>query len=192
VGIGTVKLAIFDRDGTIVESCRDAQGAITSAFSPAELRLLPGVVEGMALLRDAGYTLAIATNQPGYAKGQTTRDAIERTNAALVTMLDERSITIAHVEVCLHHPVGGPGGDATLVGPCECRKPRPGMLLALLARFNASPAQAWMIGDSVVDAEAGRAASVRTALVGAQNPDVPSDFRGASVTLIAEEILRRG
>jgi len=163
--VGVDALAIVDRDGTIVESVRAADGSVTSAFAPEQLRFLPGAVEGLLVLQ-TGYTLAIATNQPGAAKGQATRAAIARTNAALVTMLAERGVTIAHVEVCLHHPVGGPGGEAALVGPCECRKPRPGMALALLARFGADPARSWLIGDSDVDAQAGRAAGLRTALVG--------------------------
>jgi len=163
--MGVDALAIVDRDGTIVESVRAADGSMTSAFAPEQLRFLPGAVEGLLVLQ-AGYRLAIATNQPGAAKGQATRAAIERTNAALVAMLAAEGITIARVEVCLHHPVGGPGGEAALVGPCECRKPAPGMALALLARFGADPARSWMIGDSAVDEAAGRAAGLRTALVG--------------------------
>jgi len=163
--MGVDALAIVDRDGTIVESVRATDGSVTSAFAPEQLRFLPGVVEGLLVLQ-AGYRLAIATNQPGAAKGQATRAAIERTNAALVAMLAAEGITIARVEVCLHHPVGGPGGEAALVGPCECRKPAPGMALALLARFGADPARSWMIGDSAVDEAAGRAAGLRTALVG--------------------------
>ena len=178
--MGVDALAIVDRDGTIVESLLAADGTVTSAFAPEQLRFLPGAIAGLRVLQ-AGYRLAIATNQPGAAKGQATRVAIERTNAALVTMLAEHGVAIAHVEVCLHHPVGGPGGDAALVGPCECRKPAPGMALALLARFGADPAQSWMIGDSAVDEAAGRAAGLRTALVGE-----------ATLLDIAKQIMRIG
>jgi D-glycero-D-manno-heptose 1,7-bisphosphate phosphatase len=166
MGIGQVSLAILDRDGTIVEGIRAADGHTTSAFSPAELRFLPGAIEGMRELQRAGFLLAIATNQPGYAKGQATRDAIVATNAALVAMLAEAGIQIASVEVCFHHPVGGPGGELSLVGPCDCRKPKAGMLRALMARHGAEPATTWMIGDSAVDVEAGQAAGVRTMKVG--------------------------
>jgi D-glycero-D-manno-heptose 1,7-bisphosphate phosphatase len=160
------RLAILDRDGTIVEPLRDAAGAVTSAFTPEALRFLPEAIAGMRALQDAGFVLAIATNQPGPAKGQATRAAVERTNAALVARLAEQGVAIAHVEVCLHHPIGGPGGDPALVHACACRKPAPGMLKALLARTGADPARSWMIGDSEVDVEAGRAAGVRTARVG--------------------------
>lgn len=179
--MGVDALAIIDRDGTIVEGVIAADGSITSAFAPEQLRFVRDAVAGLRVLQAGGYRLAIATNQPGAAKGQATRAAIERTNAALVTMLAEHGVAIAHVEVCLHHPVGGPGGEAALVGPCACRKPAPGMALALLARFGADPARSWMIGDSAVDVAAGRAAGLRTALVG-----------GATLLDIANQIMGIG
>ncbi len=75
------------------------------------------MVDGLRALADGGFVVAIATNQPGAAKGQVSREAIERTNAALVAMLADHGVTIAEVAVCFHHPEGAErGGDfATLV-----------------------------------------------------------------------------
>jgi D-glycero-D-manno-heptose 1,7-bisphosphate phosphatase len=163
-------VAILDRDGTIIDVVRDQEtGAITVAFHPAQLRLLPGAVEGMRALQDAGFTLAIATNQPGPAKGQISAAAVERTNHALVEELARRGVRIAGLEVCMHHPEGGTGGDPDLVRTCDCRKPKPGLLLSLLRRLDGDPSSSWMVGDGVADVEAGRAARLRTALVFAQN-----------------------
>ncbi|HVY45391.1 MAG TPA: HAD-IIIA family hydrolase [Minicystis sp.] len=157
---------LLDRDGTLVDFHRDAElGAVVSAFHPDQLRLLPGVVEGLSALAAAGFTLAIATNQPGAAKGQLPRDAIERTNAALVARLAGRGVPIAAVAVCLHHPEGGPGGDGSLVGPCACRKPAPGMLTRLVAELDLDPARSFMIGDADIDVAAAHAAGLRAALV---------------------------
>jgi D-glycero-D-manno-heptose 1,7-bisphosphate phosphatase len=157
---------IVDRDGTLVDFHRDAElGAVVSAFHPDQLRLLPGVVEGLAGLRDAGFVLAMATNQPGAAKGQLPRSAIERTNAALVEMLAAEGIEIAQVATCFHHPDGGPGADAALVGPCACRKPKPGLLVELIRDLELDAAASWMIGDTDADALAARAAGMRSALV---------------------------
>ena len=90
------------------------------------------MVEGLRALRDAGYVLAIATNQPGAAKGQVPRAAIERTNRALVARLAEHGIVIAAVATCLHHPDGGPGGDPALARACDVpQAPAPGLLLEL-------------------------------------------------------------
>lgn len=147
----------------------DETGTVSVAFHPDQLRLLPGVIEGLQLLAAAGYGLAIASNQPGPAKGQISRAAVERTNAALVALLAKEGIEIAAVEVCMHHPQGGPGGDPTLVGECSCRKPEPGLLLAAMEHAGFDRARTWMIGDSSADVLAARAANVRGALVFATN-----------------------
>ncbi len=157
---------ILDRDGTLIDVVRDEEtGSVSVAFHPKQLRLLPGVIDGLGLLAAAGYGFAIATNQPGPAKGQISVDAVERTNRALLELLAEHGIVIAALEVCLHHPSGGPGGDSRWVGECTCRKPKPGLLLNCIARARFDVARTWMIGDSASDCQAAHAAGVRAALV---------------------------
>jgi D-glycero-D-manno-heptose 1,7-bisphosphate phosphatase len=158
--------AILDRDGTLIDFHRDAElGAVVSAFHPDQIRLLPGVIEGLRALADAGFVLAIATNQPGAAKGQIPWAAIARTNDALVAQLAREGIAIAEVAVCGHHPEGGPGGDDALVGACECRKPAPGMLLGLARSLDLDVAESWMIGDSDADVGAAHRAGMRAGLL---------------------------
>jgi D-glycero-D-manno-heptose 1,7-bisphosphate phosphatase len=163
-------VAILDRDGTIIDIVRDEEtGAITVAFHPAQIRFLEGAIEGMKTLQDAGFLLAIATNQPAPAKGQFSAGAVRRTNDALVGTLEDLGVRIAALEVCMHHPRGGAGGDPSLVGPCDCRKPKPGMLHKLLERVGGDRSRSWMIGDGAGDVEAGRAEGLRTGLVFARN-----------------------
>jgi len=157
---------VLDRDGTLIDVVRDAEtGVVSVAFHPNHLVFLPGVIEGLKLLSAAGFVLAIATNQPGPAKGQYSRAAVERTNDALLERLAAEGVAIAALEVCLHHPNGGPGGDPELVGPCPCRKPKPGMLNALVDGLGLDRSRSWMIGDSLADLEAARAAGLSAALV---------------------------
>jgi D-glycero-D-manno-heptose 1,7-bisphosphate phosphatase len=157
---------ILDRDGTLIDVMRDEEtGTVSVAFHPDHLRLLPGVIDGLKLLAATGYGLAIATNQPGPAKGQISVAAVERTNQALLSLLAQQGIEIAALEVCLHHPRGGPGGDARWVGECTCRKPKPGLLLNCIERAGFDVARTWMMGDSASDLEAAHAAHVRSALV---------------------------
>jgi D-glycero-D-manno-heptose 1,7-bisphosphate phosphatase len=161
-----MKLAIVDRDGTIIDVVRDEEtGAITVAFHPNHIHFLAGAIEGLRTLASQGFTLAVATNQPGPAKGQFSREAVQSTNDALVARLMAEGITIARVAVCMHHPDGGDGGDATLKGPCTCRKPKSGMLIDLMRDLGATPESTWMIGDSQADVDAARGAKVRAALV---------------------------
>jgi D-glycero-D-manno-heptose 1,7-bisphosphate phosphatase len=160
----------LDRDGTLIDVVRDEQtGSISVAFHPNQLRLLPGVVEGLRILEREGFVLGIATNQPAPAKGQFSAEAVRRTNSALVALLASNGIRIAAVQTCMHHPEGGPGGDPSLVGPCSCRKPKPGLVDSLVTELGVSREASWMVGDSAGDVEAGRAARVRTALVFALN-----------------------
>lgn len=162
----TAKGVILDCDGTLVDVVRDEEtGVITTAFHPNQLRLLPGVVDGLRLLHDAGFALAIASNQPGPAKGHFSRAAVHATNDALVALLAREGVPVAKVVVCMHHPEGGPGGDAALVGPCDCRKPKPGMLREIIAALGLDRGASWMIGDTTSDVEAARAAGVRAGLL---------------------------
>ena len=164
------RAVILDRDGTLIDVVRDEEtGAISTAFHPDQITILPSVLDGLRVLGRAGYVLAMATNQPGPAKGQFSAAAVARTNEALVARLAAEGIRIAQVEVCMHHPDGGPRGDASLVGPCECRKPKPGMLQAIARGLELVAEHTWMVGDSAADVEAGAAAGMRTGLVFPRN-----------------------
>jgi len=195
------RVAIVDRDGTIIDLVRDEEtGTISVAFHPDHIRFLAGSIDGLRALQDRGYLLAIATNQPAPAKGQFSANAVHRTNGALVERLRDLGIEIAAVEVCMHHPEGAAGGEAALIRACECRKPRPGMLKAILGRLGGDRAHSWMIGDSAADIEAGRAAGLRTGLVFAPNrcelcplragpSSLGPDAAGATLTDLSAEIL---
>jgi D-glycero-D-manno-heptose 1,7-bisphosphate phosphatase len=156
----------------------------------------------MRAFRDAGFLLAIATNQPGPGKGQCSRAAVERTNAALAERLAAEGLVLASFQVCMHHPKGGEGADASLVGPCDCRKPRPGMLLAALRETGADPARSWMVGDTRSDVDAARAAGVKAALVFSRErcelcplrggPAGSPDVHGPDLRAVAREVLALG
>ena len=161
---------ILDRDGTLIDVVRDEEtGVLSVAWAPSQLRFLPGVLEGLAQLNAAGFGFAIATNQPGPAKGQFSVEAVHRTHHALTAALAERGIAVSSVEVCWHHPEGSPHGVQELIGSCDCRKPKPGLLLRALENAELDPEQSWMIGDSPSDVEAARHAKLRSALVFSPN-----------------------
>ena len=161
---------IFDRDGTLIDVLRDEEtGAIYTAFHPSHLRYAPHAEAALKLLHDAGFTLAVATNQPGVAKGHFSRAAVARTHEAMAAHFEAAGAPLAAIEACLHHPEGGQGGDASLQGPCDCRKPKPGLLTRLIAQLELDPARTWMVGDALSDVQAARAAGVHAALVRPDN-----------------------
>jgi D-glycero-D-manno-heptose 1,7-bisphosphate phosphatase len=160
------RLFVFDRDGTLIDVVRDEEtGTVNTAFHPNQIRLLPGVIDGLRAAHASGAKIAIATNQPGPAKGQCSVAAVTRTNDALVKIFADAGIPIAAFESCMHHPEGGVGGDPSLVGPCACRKPAPGMIIDILRALSIDAASTWLVGDTATDVQTGRAAGVRTALV---------------------------
>lgn len=159
-------LVVFDRDGTLIDFHRNPElGVVTPAFHPSHVRFLPGAIDALRLLSTAGFLLAVASNQPGAAKGELSREVILRTMQSFRDRLDTEGIALVGIAICFHHPTGGEQGDVSLVFPCQCRKPKPGMLLDLAAQTKIDPGRAWMVGDTPTDMEAGRAASMRTALL---------------------------
>ena len=191
---------ILDRDGTLIDVVRDEEtGVISVAFHPSHIRLLPGVISGLSQLKRAGFVFAIATNQPGPAKGMFSVDAVQRTHHALISALGEHGIRVAAIEVCWHHPTGSPDGVQEFIAPCECRKPRPGLLNKAIEDADLEPLSTWMIGDSPADVEAGRGAGVRSALIFADNrcelcplrsgPTVLPDLSAPRFDQIAQKIL---
>lgn len=140
-------LVLLDRDGTLV---RDA------CFDPSQVELMPGVIEALRDLRDAGFRLCMITNQQGIGLGYFGyRDFIDG-NRKLLRVLGEAGIAIARIYFCPHSV-----GD-----PCECRKPAPGMILRALRDRNVPLEQCFVIGDSAQDMEAARAAGCRGFQVG--------------------------
>jgi D-glycero-D-manno-heptose 1,7-bisphosphate phosphatase len=143
------KLIILDRDGVINY---DSDEYIKS---PDEWRPLPGSLEAIKQLNDAGKIVVVATNQAGPARGLFTMEALTQTHQKFFNSLTAIGAHVDALEFCPHHPDDH----------CACRKPQPGMLLALLKKFAIAPEHAMMIGDSYRDLEAADAAGMDSVLV---------------------------
>jgi D-glycero-D-manno-heptose 1,7-bisphosphate phosphatase len=156
--------AVFvDRDGVLNELVPDPESGLPeSPLSPDDVRLRPGVAAPLQELAAAGYLLVGASNQPAAAKGKVTLDQLEAVQARVLELLAAEGAHFDDFKLCLHHPEGTVEG---LGGPCDCRKPAPGMLLEAAAEHSIDLAGSWMIGDTDTDVEAGRNAGVRTVLL---------------------------
>jgi len=156
-----VQSAVFlDRDNTLILNDGDLG-------DPESVRLLAGVPEALATLRDAGFTLVVVTNQGGVARGQFTEDdvrAVHRRIGELVDRIAGRRDLIARFYHCPFHPQGC---VPAYTREHPWRKPSPGMLLQAAADLSLDLDRSWMIGDAARDVEAGWRAGCRTVLLGA-------------------------
>ena len=139
----------LDRDGVLNRAIVRA-GKPYPPATPEELEILPGVPEALTSLRVAGFRLVVVTNQPDVGRGTTPLATIE----AIHTRMAE-CLPLDAIEVCLH---GGTEG-------CDCRKPRPGMLLRDGMTNGVDMARSFMVGDRWRDIDAGGAAGCRTILI---------------------------
>lgn len=148
--------AVFlDRDGTINRE-------MSFLSDPARLILEERAVEGLAILQANGFALVVVSNQSGVARGYFDETAVRRVNSALAEMLFRAGIIIEGFFYCPHHPEGAVPEYART---CDCRKPKPGLLLRAAAAADIDFGKSYCIGDSARDLEAGRAVGVRTILV---------------------------
>jgi D-glycero-D-manno-heptose 1,7-bisphosphate phosphatase len=173
--------AVFlDRDGVLNRPViRDGL-----PFPPAnlvEFQLYPGVAEGCQRLKNAGFLLIVVTNQPDVGRGTQSRDSVEAMHAKLRAELP----ALDGIEVCLH--AGSSSGD-----PCDCRKPKPGMLLRAAATHDIDLRRSFLIGDRWRDIDCAHAAGCRAVFIDhgyreqlRENPEFTvATFREAVTTIL--------
>jgi D-glycero-D-manno-heptose 1,7-bisphosphate phosphatase len=157
------RLIVLDRDGVLNRLVVHHAGRPPeSPHSLAEVEILPGVPAALKALTDAGFVLAVATNQPAAAKGEVTYAELEAIHAAVVAGAEAAGGRIARSFICRHR-----AEDA-----CACRKPLPGLLRDALLAFPGTRAEeSWMVGDRATDVIAGETLGFATALLGAVWPE---------------------
>ena len=173
------KAIFIDRDGTInkyVGFLRDIE----------EFELLPDAAEAIKLINASGYLAIVVTNQPVIARGEVTFSELEDIHNKMETLL---GAYVDGIYFCPHHPDKGYEGEvAELKIQCECRKPKPGMLVAASQDFNISLNDSWMIGDGENDILAGKNAGCRTVLIGKEK-NFGADMKASSMLDAVQNIL---
>ena len=148
--------AVFiDRDGTLTEE-------VGYVNHPRRLRLLPRSAEAIRRLNRAGVAAVVTTNQAGVARGYFSEDVLAAVNAALVAQLKDEGAHLDDLYVCPHHPTEGEPPFRT---DCDCRKPRPGLLLRAAAELDLSLGRSTLVGDKASDLATARAVGARGVLV---------------------------
>ena len=158
------KAVFLDRDGTINEIIYYQDlGIIDSPFTAEQFKLLPGVGEAIKILNQNGFKVIVASNQPGIAKGHFSIETFEKIREKMRTELSKHGALLDAEYYCLHHPEAT---NEEYKKNCECRKPKPGLLLKAAKDLNINLAKSWMVGDSLTDIEAGKSVGCKTLLIG--------------------------
>jgi D-glycero-D-manno-heptose 1,7-bisphosphate phosphatase len=144
------RAAFLDRDGVVN---RD----IGYLHRWEDFEFLPGALDAMRKLHDAGYALVIVTNQSGIARGYYTEEDYQALTRQLRHALEQAGCPPAGIYHCPHHPGGSIGAYAIA---CDCRKPQPGLLLQAARELDLDLQGSLMVGDKLADAQAGRSAGV--------------------------------
>ena len=163
--------AVFlDRDGVlVVPEFRDGR-----SFAPrriADFRLYKEAAPCLERMKTAGFRLVVVTNQPDVGNGLVERAVIEEMHHRLATALP-----VDAIEVCYHAPTDN----------CDCRKPKPGMLLRAAARDRVALATSFLLGDRWRDIEAGRRAGCRTILIGSGYGEAQKSRPDVAVATVGE------
>ena len=172
------KAVFLDRDGTINKY-------VGFLRNIDDFELLPGVAETIKAINASRYLAIVVTNQPVIARGEVTYGQLQEIHNKMETLLGVEGAYLDGIYFCPHHPHKGYEGEVTeLKIDCDCRKPKPGMLMKAAQDFNIDLSSSWMIGDGENDVKAGKAAGCKTALIGdgAFNQDITiqslNDFVG--------------
>jgi D-glycero-D-manno-heptose 1,7-bisphosphate phosphatase len=179
MGVGALKAVFLDRDGVLNRAIL-RHGKPYPPATLEELEILPGVPQALAELKECGFLLLVVTNQPDVARGTQKRSTVETIHAALA-----KKLPIDSFFVCYHDDPEN----------CECRKPKPGLLLEAAARYGLDLSLSFLIGDRWRDIDAGHAAGCRTVLIDGgyaeREPASPPAARAGSCLEAARWILQQ-
>ncbi len=156
--------------------------------SISESGLLPGVADAVKRIHSSGYLAIVVTNQPVIARGEVTVPELQEIHNKMETLLGVEGAYLNAIYYCTHHPHKGYEGEIIeLKIDCECRKPKPGMLMKTTREFNIDLENSWMVGDGENDVKAGQAAGCKTALIG--TGDFGQDMTVESLLMFTDECL---
>ena len=148
------KAIFLDRDGTINKY-------VGFLRNIDDFELIEGVAEAIKLINQSGYLAIVVTNQPVIARGEVTWEELNEIHKKMATLLGKEGAYVDGIYICPHHPDKGFEGERPEYKiDCDCRKPKPGLLLQAAKDFNIDLSESYMIGDSHRDVEAGENAGV--------------------------------
>lgn len=175
------KAIFIDRDGTVNKY-------VGFLRNIDQFELLEGVAEAVKKINQSEYLCIVITNQPVIARGEVTVPELYEIHNKMETLLGVEGAYIDGIYYCPHHPHKGYDGEIPeLKIDCECRKPKPGMIIKAAEDFNIDLENSWMVGDGESDIKAGKMAGCRTVLIGTDNYE--QDISVCSILEFVERTL---
>lgn len=177
------KAIFLDRDGTLNKY-------VGFLRNIDDFELLPGAAEAVREINASGYLAVLVTNQPVIARGEVSLNELREIHNKLETLLGKEGAYLDAIYFCPHHPDRGFAGERPEYKiDCDCRKPKPGMLLRAAREFNIDLGRSWMVGDGKNDVLAGLSAGCKTALLG--EGDYGQDVSASSLLEFVQKYLRK-
>ena len=174
------KAIFLDRDGTINKY-------VGFLIDIEKFELIDGVSEAIKKINHSEYLCIVITNQPVIARGEVTLEELDEIHNKMQTLLGKDGAYVDGLYYCPHHPDKGFVGERIEYKiNCECRKPKPGLILQAAKDFNIDLSQSWMIGDGKNDVLCGKNAGCKTALIG---NDIEADINSNSLLNIINQLL---
>ena len=166
-----MRRAVFlDRDGVVNRIIyHEEMGIIDTPFTADQFELMPGIADAVRCFKENGYKVFVITNQPGVAKGHFNLDTLNAMHDKMLAQLSSQGAALDGVYTCLHHPEARVKAYKKV---CECRKPKPGLLLQASRDHGIVLQESVMIGDSLTDVDAGKRAGCVTVLLGKRKCDL--------------------
>ena len=159
-----VNAVLLDRDGVINRLAFFPElGIIDSPLNPGQFRLMPGAAEAIRSFNSLGLKVIVVSNQPAIAKGKMSEELFNQVCLKMKTLLKKKGAHVDAEYYCLHHPQAKLAEYKT---DCDCRKPKPGLIMRAAKDFDLDLSKSYMIGDGLTDIKAGRAVGCRSILIG--------------------------
>jgi len=169
------KAVFLDRDGTMaidVHYCR----------RPEDFQLFPGTAGAVRLLKEHGFKVIVITNQSGIGRGYFNEETLAEIHRKMADDLACKGTGVDAIYFCPHHPDDN----------CDCRKPKPALVLRAAKDFAIDPGQSYIVGDLPADIELGKAVGCRTVLVTTtpRDNDLKPDAVAADIYQAAQAIIK--
>ncbi|MBT3362716.1 MAG: D-glycero-beta-D-manno-heptose 1,7-bisphosphate 7-phosphatase [Chloroflexi bacterium] len=153
------KAVFLDRDGTMAED-------VNYCSRPEDFELFPSTAQAIKLFSDMGFKVIVVTNQSGIARGYFTQDTLTEIHSKMTRELAKEGVRLDAIYYCPHHPDDN----------CECRKPKPKLILQAAKDFDLDLARSYMVGDFQSDIALGKAAGCKTMLIAKEKSEVHKDW----------------